>query len=475
MLRIKEKKHLEFFALMLGGFFLCNPIIGFYDVLPDLIGYILICFGLWKLSDLNDDFAESLRLFRGMLWISAGQSAMQWVIYEFLPTFANEIGDDGQMINPYERPMLILLVTFVWAVLNWCFLIPAIKHLFAGFGTVALQGQKYAIGVERRGRALWSRVGRKSICVAAILPALSLLPELSILTTMNLKSDTPTVSFDWYQYISMFRTVLGIVAGIVGILWLITFMRFFVKMLCDQAFCDLLSEKYRTEVLPRQKWLAYRRWSMAITVITVGLLFSLNIRIDGKPLFLGAISAILLCVGSLLLGQNKIKYLLPLFVTGVVTSVISAIHWKLITAYLTDHLPQDALHVPRAYNKFLVIRWMEFAEEILTFLLLFIFFVLIWQAILHLEKTMDVALLGKDRKKYQIKWFSIVGVSLVMTVVNCIHAFLQLEIKYLWLISLFLFVIMFFLFRSFMLEILDELFSYTMHERVNKSEERETY
>lgn len=472
---IKKNNNLEICALMLGGFFLCNPIIGFYDVLPDVLGYIFICFGLWKFSDLNDDFAESLHLFRAMIWISVGQSAAQWLIYHFLPAFTKEAGKQGQFVNPYESPMLILLAAFVWAVLNWCFLVPALKHLFAGFGSLAMRQENCLIRTEKRGKMLWERMGKRSMLAAIILPALALLPELSILTTMNLKSDAPTVSFDWYQYVNMFRTVLGMVAGVVGLLWLVSLIRFFVKVLHDQPFCDAIQLQYQAEVLPRKKWLAYRRYSLAVTVITVGLLCSMNIRIDGRPLLPGAFSVLLLCIGILLLGQEKIKYTLPLFLTGAGIAVVSGIHWRLITQYLADHLPEDALHVPRAYNKFLVIRYLEFAEEILTFLFLTIFFVLCWRAILHLEKRLELDLFGKDRKIYRIKWFAILGLTLAMSVVNCMNAFLQLEVKALWWIAIGLFVILFFLFRAWMLSISDELFSYTTHERMNKSEDRKAY
>ena len=46
-------------CLMAACVFLANPTVAFRDPLPDLIGYLLLFFGLSRLADLQDHFAES--------------------------------------------------------------------------------------------------------------------------------------------------------------------------------------------------------------------------------------------------------------------------------------------------------------------------------------------------------------------------------------------------------------------------------
>lgn len=475
MTMMRGKNSMGFCALALGGLFLCNPVIGFYDGLPDLLGYALLYLGLWKLSDLCDDFVESMRLFRNLIWVSVGQIAVQWLIYDFLPSFIGEMSEKGETVNRFESPMLVLLATFVWAVLTWYYLVPALRHLFAGFGSLAMQFDACAIQTEKKGRTVWERMSKRSVLFAIAIPTLSLLPELSILTTLNLQSDAPTVSFDWYRFITLFRTVLGIAAGVVGVLWLIAYVRFFVKMLRDKPFVEGIEERYRTEVMPRVKWRTYRRASLAFALITVGLLFVANVRIDGRPIFHGAVCVLLLCLGYFVLERPTVKTALPLCMLGVVLAAVSQVHWNLINAYLADHKLEDALHIPRAYDKFFVIRCLEFAECILMFLFLAAFFVLFWRAICRLNMRMDGAVFGKDKKTYLTKLSIALAFLLLMTVFGCVNAILQLEFKFLWWITLAAFAVMLFVFRSFMMDLKDEIFSCAHEERMNKNGANKAY
>ena len=64
-----DVRGMGFICLALGGIFLFNPIVAVVDVLPNVIGYLLIYAGLWRLADLNDEFASAHRLSRIMIWV----------------------------------------------------------------------------------------------------------------------------------------------------------------------------------------------------------------------------------------------------------------------------------------------------------------------------------------------------------------------------------------------------------------------
>ena len=66
--------------IAVGLLFLFNPNINIIDVLPDFIGYIFLCLGGAKLTDLNESIDRALSAFRKMILIDAGKwLALMWV------------------------------------------------------------------------------------------------------------------------------------------------------------------------------------------------------------------------------------------------------------------------------------------------------------------------------------------------------------------------------------------------------------
>lgn len=467
---LRSKNKLSLCALALGGLFLCDPIVGFRDVLPNFIGYALLFLGLWRLSDLNEDLADAMNSFRKLIWVSVGQLAVQWLAFDFLPTLTESNRGTVNAVNQYESPMLLLLATFVLALLTWLYLIPAFRSLFLGLGLLAMHGEaKNAVTQEKRGRAQWERLSRFSIAFAALMPALSLLPELSILTTLNLLSDSPTVRFDWYRFIWLFRSTAAIAAGILGLLWLIAFVRFFVRILRDRSLCETVDTRYEAEIAPRVRWLAYRRVSFSFALLTVGFLFCTDLYVDGYPIFHRVIPAVLLCIGLFSVRRMPKLFSLPFLAGGVILAVLGGIRWSLRRTYLADHLPEDARHIPRAYNEFFTVRVLEFVEWIVLCLFLAACMALLWRSVSGLNAEMEGAVFGQDRRKYAIKLCFVGVLLLASTVFGCLNAILQLEYRALGWTSLVLFVSTFLMLRAWMMNIRDEIFSCARAEEMHRT------
>lgn len=469
MIRWREDIRVSFAALMAGGLFIFLPIMGFYDYVPDLFGYVLICFGLWRLSDLSDSFAESLGLFRKLALISAGQMITQRFIHVIFPAFERSLEELGTAtVIETENSMLILLASFVWAVLNWIFLVPAMKSLFSGFGALTFSREECAIGKRKKNTARWEGMMRLSVFFAIAIPLLSLLPELSILTTMNLQSAKPTFRFDWYEYITMFRFVLGSIGAFIGLLWFAFFVRFFVLILRDRPFCDSLEIQYREEVAPRRKWLAYRRTSLAFSILTVGILCAANVRIDGNPLFPSGVFVLLTALGVCLLGVVRNRFFLPFCGVGAVTAVLGTIHQSWLAEYLSHHEIKDAGYFSNAYEAFTRIRVIECAYSIAQVLFFALMLLLLFQSVVRLEQNLDVSLMGKDRSRYVARLVICGVLAIAMTVMNCAHAILQINVSYLWWLSLVAHLGMLFVCRGFMMDLRDEIFSSAREEWMHK-------
>ena len=105
--------------LLIGFLFLANPVIHILDIFPDCIGYFFIIKGLTKTAFFVDRIAESRRIFWKLALID--------IIKVFAIGFWPFVSDSG-----------LLLMTFVFSLLELLYFIPAITNLFEGMQFAAL-------------------------------------------------------------------------------------------------------------------------------------------------------------------------------------------------------------------------------------------------------------------------------------------------------------------------------------------------
>ena len=99
--------------LIWGCVFFFLPNLSFIDILPDFIGCILILKGLTKISDLAPKLFDAKEAFKKVLIIGIAQFAVMFLAFSWLKTDAG----------------LILVASFVFAVLDLIFLLPAFRNL----------------------------------------------------------------------------------------------------------------------------------------------------------------------------------------------------------------------------------------------------------------------------------------------------------------------------------------------------------
>ena len=93
--------------------FLFNPHINIIDVLPEVIGYILILHGLSKISDLERNLLSAKDKFFKLAWLSAAKLACL-------------------LITPIFDETLYLIFTFCFGLLEVMWMIPAFVDMFHG-------------------------------------------------------------------------------------------------------------------------------------------------------------------------------------------------------------------------------------------------------------------------------------------------------------------------------------------------------
>ncbi len=128
------------FGLIIAGFvFLVNPSFNVIDVLPDFIGFFLIFRGLTRLAQIDPDLDDSRTVFSHLALID---------VSKYLAFYLLVMGKGGNMIGPDGLPVdalsqrasnetFILVITFVYAVIEVIFFIPAVNKLFSGVDGVS--------------------------------------------------------------------------------------------------------------------------------------------------------------------------------------------------------------------------------------------------------------------------------------------------------------------------------------------------
>ena len=130
----KKQKIIGWTSLFAAVVFLCNPDTGIIDILPDFIGYMLLCTAISKIADIDDRISEAYNLFKRMVYISAAKFAALFLQFGFIPTT--------------DQSVSMLLLSFVYSVAELMVVIPALLKLYEGVLTVHCLG----IALDRGGR-----------------------------------------------------------------------------------------------------------------------------------------------------------------------------------------------------------------------------------------------------------------------------------------------------------------------------------
>ncbi|MBQ9131951.1 MAG: hypothetical protein IJX62_05730, partial [Clostridia bacterium] len=280
----KEKRRNGWlYWVALAGLFLADPSVGFYDWLPDAVGYLFLCVGLQRLADLNDSVEQAWRGFRAMAWVGVAQMGAAWVIHSYLPSL-------GTAANPYERPVAILLCVFLTGLARCCLLLPAFRRLFRGVQSLAeLHGGSVMLA-ERRGKTLCQRMSARTARWIVLSSVLSVLPELAVLTTFEYnaagKSEYPewfaggqsSVNFDWYTYVELFRLLVGVILAVICLMWIVGFFRLVFRLGRDASLRQGMESLYLERVAPRTGMLTLRRLRRSGMLISAGAVFAASFR-----------------------------------------------------------------------------------------------------------------------------------------------------------------------------------------------------
>lgn len=342
--------------LIPGVVMLANPVVAFYDILPDCIGYLLLCVALFRLADLNSSIADALKRFRTLIWISVGGWLMQYYIYNVL---AKE-----PKLNPQEIPTMILLCASVMAVPQIYFALPAYRDLFKGFWELAERHEGKAVfDYGKRKSNLCERMRKASSVFVVLFALLSVLPELSVLTTFEYEVEK--LPFDWYQFVWLFRVSAMMVLTVLFLVWIIRFIRFILLFTCDRAMMESIKERYERDILPQSDMLSMRRLRFGIVFLTIGAALTVNVCIEEQILVPNLLCAVFACIGVLVFGED-LKQPKFFFIACGALGALSIGELWLNNYYTKQYSYVESSWDPDAYSLFLGLRVLQVAGAFLA-------------------------------------------------------------------------------------------------------------
>lgn len=477
-MNIRIKKDIGLGMLLLAGLFLFNPIVGFIDVLPDCIGFLLICGGIGLLADLNERIASAQKRFQILFWGGVLQVFFELLVYRFLQ------GQKEEM-NPYELPVTVLLFSFLLLVFYLIVLIPAFRDLFLGLERL---GERFGISPEpkpkkRRGnreaRSRSERLSARTAVFVVAVTALNLLPELSILTSFEYDVQNPLFTFDWYKFIGLFRGAGVILVLGFSIVWLLSYLRYFATLRREKEWIERIKTHYAETVLPQTGMLTVRKVHFSFLILFAAILFAVPLRMNYISVLPGVVLAFLAFAAILLLG-DLLREQKRFYLSASTLAIVSAAQLIVNHFYLKFYLPTDSLFYPNAFWHYLGVQLLDVGEAAATVWLIYELLRILMQMArsytgVDYGKGNGEALASRATQKLQHSFYVRYNVTFVLFFVagvgTVVDTIFHLSLGWLWLIPLCASVAGVFCFYSVQHDLLEEIGYYFQPDPMHKREE----
>lgn len=316
--------------LIIASIFWFNPLISNVDVLPDIVGYILVYKAFSKMSYVHEYASDLCKNARSMAIISG---------LKFL-----SIG----LISSLD-PTMSLLLSFSFGIAEAIFGIPFFSKLFCVYYHLAPSedGQTYSSSENR--------IARLTIIAFVVRLVLAFLPDLTALSLNN--AFTLDTDYTYFRFKPIFIGFSLIVSLTINVVWLIKYNRF-IKKVFVKAVIDQCNDSFKARTQNKKSLFVAKENMRVIVFMIIGSImvidFSfgyLNVDIFQDAFFtiFASLSFIYLTVKRL---YNNKSAFVPL---GIVTGVhvaSSILENKAKIQYFTKYSYQSMLKVSEAEDMY---------------------------------------------------------------------------------------------------------------------------
>lgn len=296
-----RRRSKDLWLISAGMIFLFNPCINIIDVLPDVIGIVLILFGIRKYADLSSELREAKKGFGKAAWVSlAGFFAML-----FSPS-----ADDYTKLS---------LAVAVW-LLECIFIIPAMQKLFSGLDDLRIRL------TDRGDEEVFSGAATLSSIFLVVRSAAAVLPLCMPLFFEKKEEDVISGGggTDVESVIKVTTVICAVLSLVIGLAWLVSALKCMAVLRGDEKFIAAADEKYNSEIMTDDSLWKKRYLRRFCAVSSAAVIFLLGIPLGGKPVIpefmFGIVTAVAVGFSGYLLSEYRKK----LYVLCGVFAVLSS-------------------------------------------------------------------------------------------------------------------------------------------------------
>ncbi len=335
----KQAKPLGFALVFWGLLFFFNPYFAVVDFLPDFIGCILVLAGLDRVATFHRPMKEARAAFIKLLAFDFIKSATIVVLLSVTPDT--------------DRPVTLLGISFVSAILGFYFSYSAMVALFDGFYNLAATGDcpelwtncrhkpvllvlydKLRAFVARcRGKDFEQRpftersrtehMLRSTLVFIAIREVVCTLPEFTALSTSSYIDSGLIRIYDHIGIMRFFAFILVLVASIV---WVVKLSRYFVLVSRQGELRKALGDRYAEFVRTHPGVGVTRRFGTVFVLFAVGGFLLCDFYVDFKNVIPDVLGAALFLLGIALVDlprRQKLQGMLGAVALGAVSMISS--------------------------------------------------------------------------------------------------------------------------------------------------------
>ncbi len=287
--------------VLLGICMFFEPSFNMFDILPDILGTLLIIKGLSKICLVNEDFFAARKNAQRLL-----------IIFAFKVVFC---------VFAAAHTDYLLPLTFAFGTLEIIYMLSFFKNIYVGldYTLQRYSDNKYSENVSSAFTmaAIFTVVSR--VCAfAAHIPQI-FIQDASIDLSYKASTRIPMTYLE--PYIRLFCIIISL---IVGIIFVVITVKFFAKVIKDKKYINTLKEKYTQEKELKREVLLSNGIKTSLVLCFASFLFLLKFSLDGInviPEFLGfALLYLAFSKLSKLSGQKRKGAFV--FLTGFVLSFV---------------------------------------------------------------------------------------------------------------------------------------------------------
>jgi len=354
----KKRKNKDLYMnikfILIGLFFLINPNIEVFDILPDFIGLIFIMKGISHLAATDEKAGIARKHLMICTYINAAKTLtllLQGVISESEMTW-----------------MLIFTL---------CFGTGEAVLMFLAF--INLDRSLNYTGMIYSATNVYDRSSSFTgftLAFIGLRTFMSILPEFVYLLDIDY-GNVDTVLINW-EFVTLLLYGLNVIVVLaMGIVWYINSRSYWKTVGAESDYLERIEEKYQKEVGTNIPLLTYRAFKTEALLLAIAAIFMICIRLDGIDILPDFVSAVLLGAAALRLKKLYPKHFKKALIASALFLIVSASEWWLWFEYCTSYYDTSTAAISfsetmqiffyssiEAYNNYIYLTVLDFVKVI---------------------------------------------------------------------------------------------------------------